>query len=513
MKRTFAAQAFLCVLFLVPLVAAILPLIAAASYASKYGLFNVPMASWFVFGLSGVILLLDGTAFYLWRRSRKQGQKLAVAIENLAGRDEHLPLVCGHAKLGQPEFPVLVQMLFKRFPDIECVHVTPLPGGYGGSMTVLARLQQARDEAMLPQPFVLKLGRKREMADECDKFDRYVRARLVNVPRFHSQCYAERGQAAAIAYEFAGLGGEVQNFYQFYRGSGILAASELVEEIYVPLHAAWYRHGQTSAFDLHHEYDLLSKKRDQIVGHVSKIVARDDPYRANLAAVKEDLRPNLRPVFCPPTDVPWCDPVTFLQMWSSRAATVPIHRSIVHGDLHTRNVLIEAKKGGFKQVWLIDFSHTGNGLSRARTDQAQREGLPIAPDSGHTLRDFSRLEADVKFILTRLDDEQDLGLAVAFEQELLAGGMALRDLHANPPRTGALTDARLKKAWHVIREIRRQAVPYLTGPDDLRPYYYSLLHATLPVVYYHQEQFESQACELQQKRYALLAAGMLCSNL
>jgi hypothetical protein len=500
-------------LFLVPLVVAILPLVAAASYTSRYGLLHVPVASWFVFGLSGLILLLDGMAFYFWRRSRKRGQGLAVAGDNLADSDERLPLVCGHAKLAQPEFPVLVQMLFKRFPDIECVHVTPLPGGYGGSMTVLARLQQTRDEALLPQSFVLKLGRKREMADECDKFDRYVRARLANVPRFHSQRYAERGEAAAIAYEFAGLGGEVQNFYQFYQGSGILAASELIEEIYAPLHAAWYRHGQTCSLNLHHEYDLLSKKRDHIIGHVSKIVARDDPYRANLAAVKEDLRPNLRPAFYPRTDVPWYDPVTFLQMWSSRSAAIPVHRSIVHGDLHTRNVLVEAKKGGFKQVWLIDFSHTGNGLSGARTGQAQREGLPIAPDSGHTLRDFGRLEADVKFVLTCLDGEQDLGLAVAFEQELLAGGMALRDLHAHPPRTGVLTDARFKKAWHVIREIRRQAAPYLAGPDDLRPYYYSLLHATLPVIYYRQEQFESQACELQQKRYALLAAGMLCSKL
>ena len=63
-----------------------------------------------------------------------------------------------------------------------------------------------------------------------------------------------------------------------------------------------------------------------------------------------------------------------------------------------------------------------------------------------------------------------------------------------------------------IRQIRQQAVEYLVNEDDLRPYYMGLLHASLPIVYYHPAQF-ANSCERQQKRYALIASGMLCGRL
>ncbi|MDH4135166.1 MAG: hypothetical protein OEW09_00390 [Anaerolineae bacterium] len=519
MKRTIVDSEVLpWVLFFTFAFVATIPMILALIYSSEYDLLYVPFASWFVFGLSGLILILDGMAFYLCRRFRREREgliktvkDLGAARENLAEFDEHIPVVCGHTRLNKPEFLVLVQLLFRRFPDVKYIHVNPLPGGYGGSTTVSARLQ-TQDEALLPRSFVLKLGDKKEMANECDKFDKYVNARLVNVPHFYIHRYAEWGDFAGIAYEFAGLGGEIRNFYQFYEGSAVLAVSELIEEIYSPLSEAWYQYGQVASVNLYHEYNLLSKRCDDIIRHVSKIVDKNDPYRANLSAAEEDLRFNLRPDFCPAPDIPWHDPVTFLWIWSTGSLTVPVHRSIVHGDLHARNVLVEIKKGGFKQVWFIDFSHTGNGLSQARIEEAGREGTLIDSDRGHTLRDFCRLEADVKFILTRLYDENDLSLAIAFERELLVCGMEMYDLQVKPPRIEALMDERFKKAWQVIREIRGQAIEYLAD-SDLRPYHFSLLHATLPIMYYQQDQFENEVCERQQKRYAFISAGMLCSQL
>jgi len=561
MKRTIMdSEVLRWVLFVTFAFAAAIPVILVLVYSSEYDFLYVPFASWFVFGLSGLILTIDGMAFYFWHRFRRERERLvetakdltaareelvetakdltaareelvetakdltatreelvetakdlAVARDHLAELDEHIPVVYGHTKLNKPEFLVLVQILFRRFPDIQYIRVTPLPGGYGGSTTVSARLQ-TQDEVLLPRSFVLKLGDKKEMADECDKFDKYVNARLVNVPHFYIHRYAEWGDFAGIAYEFAGLGGEIRNFYQFYEGSAILAVSELVGEIYSPLDEAWYKYGQVASVNLYHEYDLLSKKCDDIIKHVGKIVDKNDPYRANLAALEEDLHFSRRPNFCPAPHIPWHDPVTFLRMWSTGSLTVPVHRSIVHGDLHARNVLVEIKKGGFKQIWLIDFSHTGNGLSQARTDEAGREGTLIDSDRGHTLRDFGRLEADIKFILTKLYDENDLSLAVAFERELVACGMEMDDLQVKPPRIEALMDERFKKAWQVIREIRGQAVGYLAD-SDLRPYYFSLLHATLPIVYYQRDQFENEVCERQQKRYAFISAGMLCSQL
>jgi hypothetical protein len=200
-------------------------------------------------------------------------------------------------------------------------------------------------------------------------------------------------------------------------------------------------------------------------------------------------------------------------MWPQKNLTVPVRQSVVHGDLHARNVLIEIGQGGDKRVWFIDFSHTGNGLSADRTQEALREGVPINPGRGHTLRDFCRLEADIKFVLTKLQEEDDLRLAVEFERELMACGLALYDVSANQPLIQSVGEERFRKAWQVIREIRRQASVYLINADDLRPYYLGLLHSTLPILYYHPAQFENEVCELQQKRYAFIAAGMLCSEL
>jgi hypothetical protein len=510
-KTIVGSEALLCVLFVAVAVAAIIPVALAVVYSSEFEFLQVPFASWFVFGLSGLILALDGIAFHFWRRLHRTGQEL-IALMKQPLEDE-IPAIYGHKYLDSAEFLVILQILFRRPPEVKYVHVKPLPGGYGGSTTVLAELQPEQGDPPWSRSFVVKLGDRHEMADEHDKFQKYVLQDLPHAARFFRHAAWE--DLAGIAYEFVGLDldNEIRSFYQFYKGYAAVEVAELIEDIYSHLSRAWYRKGQIERVNLYDEYSLLSKKQEFIVGHVGEIVDEDDPYRVNFTVIEERLRPNLKPRFCPEADVPWHDPVAFLRTWPGRNLKGPVYRSVVHGDLHAQNVLVEIGREGQKRVWFIDFSHTGNGLSGHRTREAIREGMPIHPDRGHTLRDFCRLEADVKFILTRLQDDDDLRLAVAFERELMACGLALYDLSATPPRVEALMEGRFQKAWRVIREIRRRAATCLASADDLRPYYLGLLHATLFTVYYHRDQFEDEVCERQQKRYALISAGMLCSQL
>ncbi len=516
MKRTIpSSETLTWTLFVVlALAIAAAPVAVSLLYSSKYDLLYVPIASWFVFVLVGSALTLGGIAgYWLWSRLRRTSQELA----GLTGQpiDGEIPVVRGHRHVEKAEFLTIIQALFKPFPDVRYIQVKPLPGGYGGSTTVSAKLRREQGDPPLPRSFVIKLGDRREMAGEHEKFHEYVEWRLTRRNWAMFLGYAEWEDWAGIAYEFAGLdpAHEIQSFYQFYKGHATVEVSKLVEEIYSHLRQAWYRNGQQDSKNIYHEYGILNKKQMLIIEHVGEIVDQDDPYRRNFTIVEKKIQPNLKPSFCPAMDIPWRDPVGFLRVWPRKDLHVPIHRSVVHGDLHARNILVEIGRDGRKQPWFIDFSHTGNGLSRARTDEAAREGALIDKDRGHTLRDFSRLEADVKFVLTGLRDEDDLGRAVAFEKELLACGMEMHDLQVESPHTEALLDERFRKAWQVIGEIRRQAVKYLTNPGDLRPYHLSLLHATLPIVYYHPDQFEDETCERQQKRYALISAGMLCDQL
>jgi hypothetical protein len=512
MKKAFVPlDIFLWLLFAVAILAALTSISLALFYSPKYGLLFVPFAAWFVLGLSGLIVALDGVAIYFWRRSRLARRDLL----DLQGRPlkDEIPAVYGHQNLQQAEWLALIQTLFRHPPAARYIEVKGLPGGHGGSTVVLAEPRADRGGGLVSGSFVVKLGDRREMADEHDKFRNCVLGRLSHAARFFR--YAEWESFAGIAYEFVGLdrGSEVKSFFQFYQGYTAVEVAELIGEIYAHLAGAWYDAGRVERTNLYSEYRLLSQKKDRIVERVEGMIDEDDPCRVNLAAAEGRLRPRLKPGFCPDLDIRWYDPVAFLRHWPQKNLAVPVHRSIVHGDLHGGNVLIEIGPGGQRRIWFIDFSHTGNGLSGDRTRRSLQEGIPVDVDTGHTLRDFSRLEADVKFMLTRLPAEDDLRLAVLFEGELLAHGLALPDpSHAQPP-IEPLLDERFRKAWHIVGEIRRRAALYLPNPDDLRPYYLSLLHASLPFVYYHPAQFENEMCERQQKRYALIAAGMLCSQL
>jgi serine/threonine protein kinase len=510
-KSVVSGSGLLWVLLLASLVLMAIAVGLSAVYASEYGFLQVPFASWFIFICAGLILALNGSVVLFWRRYRRASAEL----NDLRGQplESGIPAVVGHEDLTRSQFVPIIQTLFQPLARVRFIQVSHLPGGHGGGATVLARLMRRRDESSSPRAFVVKLGDKREMDDEHDKFQRYVLVDLAQAARFFR--YATWGEWAGVAYEFVGLdpGHEIQSLYQFYQGYATLEVVRVVARALQHLERAWYRRRQLERVDLYPEYGLLSKKRDDIVGHIAEIVAEDDPYRANFTAVERRLQPHLKPDFCPDPSIPWHDPVTFLRTWSGRSLNLSVSRSVVHGDLHARNVLVEVERSGTKRVWFIDFSHTGNGLSQARTREASRERAGVQADRGHTLRDFCRLEADVKFLLTTLRDEQDLKLAVAFERELMRCGLALDDLSSVPPPIEALRQERFSKAWMVIREIRRQAAAYLTYGDDLRPFYLSLLHATLPLVYYRPAQFESKVCEQQQKRYALLSAGMLCSSL
>jgi hypothetical protein len=511
MKRV-TTNALLWVLFGISAAITLLLLILlTAIYAAKYGFLYVPFASWFVLTLTVLTIVIDGFICYcFWRRWRRTVREL-VDLKSQP-LDEEIPAVHGHKQLDRAEFLTLIQILFRRPADAKHIHVSPLPGGHGGGTTVLVKLHRQR-ETLIPKAYVVKLGDRREMADEHDKFHKYVEDYLPRAARFFR--YAEWQDLAGIAYEFVGLepDHEIQSLYQFYQGHASVEVSELIGEAYDQLGRAWHRNGQKETVDLCSEYHLLQKKHETIIGHVGEVVDEGDPYRANFTAIEERLRPNLKPGFYPPANVSWHDPVVFLRTWPKPNLSIPVHRSIIHGDLHTQNVLVEIGRDGHKYLWFIDFSHTGNGLSGDRTREMIQEGISIERDRGHTLRDFARLEADVKHILTTLENEDDLRQAMAFEKELVTCGVSPYDLQAGPPPIDALLEERFQKAWLVIREIRRRAAEYLVNPDDIRPYYLSLLHATLPIVYYRRDQFENEACECQQKRYALLSAGLLCGQL
>jgi hypothetical protein len=143
-----------------------------------------------------------------------------------------------------------------------------------------------------------------------------------------------------------------------------------------------------------------------------------------------------------------------------QVAELPVRHSLVHGDLHVRNVLVAPD-----QVSLLDFGGTG-----------------IAP----TLFDFARLEVFVR--LWGLDlGRPDAGLdphATRLETLLLdhftATEGGLQPVHAIAPSLGVRADDLLKIA-RFLTAIRREALPYCLDTPDRRDYlavlYLTVFHA------------------------------------
>lgn len=165
-----------------------------------------------------------------------------------------------------------------------------------------------------------------------------------------------------------------------------------------------------------------------------------------------------------------CDRLDKLSRWDS----------IVHGDFHSGNILVE-HKGGSIVIWLIDFPHT---------------------HIGPAVQDMARLEADIKFGLLPSNLLQNLNTdgIYSFEESLFSDNPNLATLPLNSgPR-----DPELARAWGAISKLRNKAQAYIAG--NRAHYDLALLHATLPTLYYQDRQ-------PWQKVYAFISAALLCHRL
>ena len=163
--------------------------------------------------------------------------------------------------------------------------------------------------------------------------------------------------------------------------------------------------------------------------------------------------------------------------------------SIVHGDFHRGNILIEDRDE--PRIWLIDFPHT---------------------HVGPTAQDIARLEADIKF--GHFSEEllaDNFDKLLEFENSILGDGTRRSlDLDAQPTPQWrgitASTAAEFDKTWRALAVLRRPVSSNYLVSDDADPYYFALLHATLPLLYY-------QDYSARQKLYAFIAAAKLCERL
>jgi hypothetical protein len=318
--------------------------------------------------------------------------------------------------------------------------------------------------------------------------------------------WATRG---AVVYELAQMGpGEPRTFSQYYESTNTPSVADVVNQIMEKMHEIWW----SRRIDQNEQHRCPRKNPDhhslydEYERLVRKLKAVQNAYDKIVASISSDDRQ------CFGLDHQPCNPFSWIpEVFASREVFKerfgyldhPDARrdSIVHGDFHAGNILIEARPPGAPNIWLIDFPHTHIG--------------PI-------VQDIARLEADIKFGLfpKKLLTERPIFDAIlAFEREILGDGTRqslVLSGRSRPltPDLSAGVNAEIDKAWQTLTVLRDCLLrhPYL-APDEIPtprrdafPYYLALLHATLPMLDYGDRSKE-------QKLYAFLSAAMLCERL
>jgi hypothetical protein len=453
--------------------------------------------------------------------------------------------------------------------------IKKLTGGYSGAQ-VYSFYRGANHV-----PDILKIADKEEIDNEYQKFKKHIDHRLIIGPNI---CLKYPwGNYAGLEYNlnWRHLGSDHLTFFEIYK-KGLHRHSDepqvsveidtiesIIESLFVELRKAWgwMNLGRINV-NIYEEYYPFTQKFDEIQRQIRRVQRR----RSN-----SGLNTTVWATY-------WDTLHDFLDVnaWNGRIEeTEPNHpcrariaRATIHGDLNSRNVLLEADPTNYNDIHtigVVDFSHTGNGLTIKRTNETIQYFQKIfhrPPDldagQSHIANDFCRLEADIKFYLTDLNDEQDLWKAWFLECLLLKYGLGLPDWQnlkweelkedgefrktlglqallnkVNEPKiTGpedqktiqhwldqadrweklidpnCWTEDNARKfilAWQSVKAIRGSLREILQGaPPSMDPFYLALLQASLTMIYYEDDRFHNANL---QKLYLVLASGLLCERL
>lgn len=349
----------------------------------------------------------------------------------------------------------IVEFLYR---DSARVALDSLSGGFSGAAVYRAQSWDALGHAQSPS--VLKLGPRALIGKERASFER-VEAILGNdAPSVRG--FVDLGERAGLKYAYASMGrGQVRTFKGLYEsGAAQETVDAVLREVFGEILERFTGAAQYERLDLLDYYTFSPRYADAVRGQVAAVVGEEEARRGRLRFAGGLEVMNVADFYG-----------RELGRLEGRGAEAHFV-SYVHGDLNGANILID----GRENVWLIDFFHAHRG---------------------HVLRDVAKLESDLQYIFTPLEDEDALEEALRMTQAL----RAVEDLRAP---LGELPEGvrrpQLVRAWETLR-VLREIVARLCRTDR----HPAQLSVALLRYASHTLTFD-EACPLQ-KRWALAAAG------
>lgn len=242
-----------------------------------------------------------------------------------------------------------LELLRKLFNEWEKVEVYPLSkqsGGYSKTIVFQVRPWAHGD----PGEFaIVKMGQHTLIEQEIIQYRYFVEGRVSNhrSPAVIRPAYRTRS-IGGIVYTFIGLGGKIHDFADFYyhtNNSKIIA--KVIENLFVETLSL--QHSRTGA---------VQSRRSMRQYYEQKLRLKPDELLTKSGALLTEAGILYKSIkgekFWLPDGKPIPNPLHHMYTADFNAN---YFETVIHGDLHTHNVLIDRRL----DTWLIDFADTGRG--------------------------------------------------------------------------------------------------------------------------------------------------------
>ena len=382
---------------------------------------------------------------------------------------------------------LIAQQIFDK-PDIREITFLKRFPGHKPERSAYSVQPQNRQAQVLKFDRIGNMRKERERLDNyvIGKISRHVPGRPIGYwPPESDWARLSDDKPGAVVYELAQLESAAPlTFGQYYAQKDVRSVENALKTICMIM-APWWDVPLPMQKGLYFEYKRLKDKLHEMEAGWQEVC--ENPSTS--AAVQQYFSSSK---LCNPLE--WVSkvfdsPESFSARYGHLDKPGARRDSIVHGDFHGGNILIEDRDE--PRIWLIDFPHTHIGL---------------------TVQDIARLEADIKFghfseeLLANYFDK-----LLEFEDRILGDGTRQNlslptELPLQLHGVTASAPAEFDKAWCALAVLRRPVSSHYVLGDHADPYYLALLHATLPLLYY-------QDYSAQQKLYAFVAAAKLCERL
>ena len=354
----------------------------------------------------------------------------------------------------KPEDSKILHYLFR---DSKTAEFICLDGGFSGNVVLKA---ESKDQYGQKQtPTVVKIGERDPISRERAAFERVQEVLGNSAPAIVD--FAEFGARGGIKYRYAAMiDGKVKTFQKYFSEcDDVPLLTRFLGIVFNKQLGRFYEAAVQESLNLLDYYDFKPKYADSV-----------KRKSAELATVNPDGSLTIAPGIVI-EDVSLFYSRDLLTLKESVAN--PRYISWLHGDLNGANIMIDEAQN----VWLIDFFHTHRG---------------------HALKDLIKLENDILFIFTKIQNEEDLRLATQATDYLYG----VTDL-ANPPGTippALYADARFHKSLLVILYLRSLYKHIIELDRD--PYQFFVAAARYAM---HTLSFDE--CNLWQRKWALYAGA------